>query len=471
VTVGAFVDDPFLRMDRNTPQDGTSLRSSLDRRAEYFSSPKPGGEFDNAGRWAMIASQTSRVSLRYFAATSRNAPMTSRSMHLGYATMLGLILCGSAAKAQPEEQVRREAIHAEETARANERAANAIVSASDAMQSAAKAMKSAAKASEKATQAAQDRRREAAEKVQPTPEGDYEIGFYRDSGNDALRFFAVTIDSDPNRPVSSFDSALNAGQAMFDAGSTLADPGVFKSVYLDEGDTLVMGVCRNGQPINTWLAVRRMREHGRFEVWRVIPRTESMKAGGSVTLPQVVIQGAALWFRVYLLGDREGEVRFAFLPDGAPNLESFRLVGKYDREPIKAADEKFSYYAVQVEGAFDSFTVEEAERMGREAVQRHGTSLARPGKMQSPRKLVPDQQNMGRERYLVLVAYDAARNRSEAIPVMFGGTDDCLLTLDSSNNRALLTPYSEKQLGGFQIPFSFSVNSGFELGYTVDFPR
>ena len=156
------------------------------------------------------------------------------------------------------------------------------------------------------------------------------------------------------------------------------------------------------------------------------------------------------------------------MPDGAPNLHSFRLVGKYDREPIRAADEKFSYYAVQVKGDFDSATVKAAVEMGRVAVQRYGISLARPGQFQTPRRLGPD-------RYLVLVAYDASRGpdfeSTVNLPLMFDMTGANLLTLGSPYDRLMTTTLDEKCLGGFHIPFSVWAGPGFELRYTVGLPH
>ena len=380
--------------------------------------------------------------------------MSFRTVILGRAMVLGLILCGSPARARAADTA------AEKAAKAAEKAAEAAEKAARAVGDAANAVQRAAGAVENSARMARGPQPMASKNAQKSVshEGNYEFGFYGINNVNARRSFAIKVKADEDESFEQqINLALETGRCMFEAGSTLSDPGIFKTVDLKEGETLVMGVHGPISAFDRWLAVRRMKEPKPFLVsWDSKSNTHVERRRGSETLSS----DGCTWFRVYFL---DGQVRFAFLPDTPSGYNFFRLVGKYEHEPIKAGDEEFSYFAVLVNGAFNEATALEATKMGLEMVQRSGISLANPGLPQKPIKL-------GDNRYLVVVAYDAARNESISIPVKFGHGNS-LWRVHSKKEVVRLDPYNEQRLGGFQIPFVLDACDGDQLSYSVGFPH
>jgi hypothetical protein len=303
---------------------------------------------------------------------------------------------------------------------------------------------------------------------------EYEIGFYR-VGNSRhyLRFFVAMLK--PRNPdqfvknaydIEDLDlmgKAANAGRGVFEGGITLTNPGLFKTVKINKGETLIMGVYSNDARYTKWFAVGRMSESTDFQVWKGGNGHTTAIPGQTETLIGQSAIGQSTWFRVYFLID--GRVRFAFLPDNAADFHSFRLVGKYSEGPIKVADEQYSYYAVKVKGDFNWATATEAADMGRDAVQRFGVTLANPCDPQKPIKLA------SADEYLVIVAYNSARNKFVSFPVIIGASGNLLTLTDPSGRPDVLFPLTEKELGGFQIPVSVVAGPGLELNYSVGFPH
>ncbi len=298
--------------------------------------------------------------------------------------------------------------------------------------------------------------------LQVKHEGGYQHGYYRDpNANIKRRFFAVKVSATPPMiPAAAIRLGWSAGLSAFRSGRTLVDPGVFRFVELKPGDTLVLGVYSNDAQDDTWFAVRRVSEPEPFEIYThdLNHRTSTKIAGDSVQLST----SGQIWFRVYLFDD---EVRFAFLPDNPVGHGSFRLAGKYYTEPIKASGEQFSYLAVMVQGDFNPKVASEARDMAVEIAQRHRISLANPG--------LPQEFVRLDRRYLVVIAFDAARNASEWIAVKFlpDGSAQTMKPDGSLETRVDFAFPHEAQLGGFRIPFAFQVRPDFELSYSVGFPH